>query len=105
MANFYKSADAQRFPDICSQRTHVAPTERYVRSDNAARLLEVSLLQQRARALETEIEHRKGLEQRLRDRERELRDLLGEREGLLAAERTARAEAESANQAKVTSSR
>jgi signal transduction histidine kinase len=100
MANFYRASDAQRFEAICRQHTHVVPTERYVQSDEGARLAEVSQLQQRARALETELEHRHELERRLRERERELRDLLGERDRLLVAERTARADAEAANRAK-----
>src|SRR5437867_2366900 len=66
MDNFYKSADAERFHAICRQHTHVIPTERYTRADKEGRLIEISLLQQRARALEAEIEHRKELEQRLR---------------------------------------
>ncbi|MDB4884211.1 MAG: sensor protein [Gemmatimonadetes bacterium] len=83
MGNFCRASDAEQFQMICAQHTHVAPTERYVEGDAEARLLEVSLLQQRARALEAEIAHREVLEQRLREtvlalqhRERELRDVL-----------------------------
>jgi signal transduction histidine kinase len=93
MGNFYKSSDAERFHTICRQHTHVVPTERYVQADDQARLVEISILEQRARALEAEIEHRKELESRLRE-------LLDERARLLEAERAARAEAESANRAK-----
>jgi PAS domain S-box-containing protein len=83
MANFARAADAEHFGTICAQHTHVVPTERYVQNDDAARLVEISLLQQRARALEAEIEHREVLEQRLREtvitlqeREEDLRDVL-----------------------------
>ena len=100
MGNFYKTDDAERFQEICRHHTHVIPTERYVRADAEARLIEVSVLQQRAHTLEAEIEHRKDLERRLRERERELHELLGEREQLLIAERAARAEAEGASRAK-----
>jgi signal transduction histidine kinase len=114
MGNFYKSSDAQRFEAICREHTHVVPTERYVEADGDARLVEISMLQQRARSLEAEIEHRAKLEQRLRETlgargraeealrrsEQELRAALGDRDRLLDAERAAREEAESANRAK-----
>jgi signal transduction histidine kinase len=100
MGNFYRATDADHFREICRRHTHVAPTERYVRDDDEAYLRDVALLQQRAQALASEIEHRKDLEQRLRDRERELRELLAERERLLLAERIARGEAEAASRAK-----
>ena len=114
MDNFYKSDDAQRFQDICGQHTHVIPTERYTHVDDERRLLEISLLQQRARALEAEVEQRKELEGRLRatleareraeeatrQSERELKAALMERECLLERERAARAQAENADRAK-----
>jgi hypothetical protein len=84
MGNFHETAHATRFQEICCQHTHVVPTEHFVRADAEMRLLEVSLLQQRARSLESEIEHRKDLERRLGDRERELREVLDERDALLA---------------------
>jgi len=52
---------------ICNQHAHVLPTERYMRADDGARLREIALLQQRARALETELERRRALETELRD--------------------------------------
>jgi signal transduction histidine kinase len=93
MGNFYKSADTERFREICRHHTHVIPTERYVEADPQARLIAISILQQRAHALEAEIEHRTELEHRLRE-------LLDERARLLEAERVAREEAEAANRAK-----
>jgi signal transduction histidine kinase len=66
MGNFRTREDAQAFQSVCAVHSHVVPTEKYsqVESDSA-RLLEVSLLQQRAQALEAEIEHRKRVEKEL----------------------------------------
>jgi signal transduction histidine kinase len=52
---------------ICNQHAHVLPTERYMRADDGARLREIALLQQRALALETELERRRALEAELRE--------------------------------------
>jgi signal transduction histidine kinase len=52
---------------ICNQHSHVVPTERFVQMDEEARPREVALLQQRALALETELERRRGLEESLRE--------------------------------------
>jgi signal transduction histidine kinase len=85
MGNFVNAADADGFQRICHAHTQVIPTERYTESDDAARLVEIAVLQQRARTLESEIEHRKELERRLRES--------------LERERAARADAESAREA------
>jgi signal transduction histidine kinase len=109
-----RSADAEVFQQICRQHARVTPTERYAAIDSDARLVEISILEQRARALEAEVEHRKELERRLREaldarrvtedalrsRERELSALLDERQRLLESERLARLEAENATRAK-----
>jgi signal transduction histidine kinase len=72
MGNFYKEGDAAQFFEVCRTHSHVLPTERFSRSDDPnARLREISVLQQRARALESEIAHRKELEAALRDALRE----------------------------------
>jgi PAS domain S-box-containing protein len=90
MSNFYRSTDAEAFQRICAAHTHVVPTETYSAIDESARLLEISRLQQRARAYEAEVAERERVEQRLRDtvlalhireaelreREAELRDVL-----------------------------
>jgi signal transduction histidine kinase len=52
---------------ICNQHTHVVPTERYMQMEDDARSREIALLQQRALALETELERRRALEDSLRD--------------------------------------
>ena len=67
MGNFYRAADAERLREVCRHHTHVIPAEPYSQGDDAARLREIALLQQRARALEAELEHRKELEHRLRE--------------------------------------
>jgi PAS domain S-box-containing protein len=67
MGNFYKDGDREQFQQVCRTHSHVVPAESYVDdSDPAERLRQVSLLQQRALALETELQERKQLEQALR---------------------------------------
>jgi len=67
MGNFYKEAQCEPFERVCHTHSLVMPAEslRHLGSDAQAR--ELSLLQQRAGALEAEIEHRKELETALRD--------------------------------------
>jgi len=107
MGNFYRASHAAAFDRICGTHSQVLPTERFLGADDQTRLREVTILQQRARALETEIEHRDELEQRLRialaakiTAEEDLKRSIADREVLLQRERAARAEAESASRAK-----
>jgi signal transduction histidine kinase len=93
MTNFANASDASNFHEICRQHVRVAPTERYTQADSSERLLEISLLQQRAQALENEVARREKLEL-------QLREALERQEQALVAERAARTEAESANRAK-----
>lgn len=67
MGHFYRASDGERFHDVCRAHTHVLPTEAYSSVDRDAQLREIALLQQRARALESEIERGKKLEAELRD--------------------------------------
>ena len=68
MGNFYKQGDAAKFMEICRTHSHVIPTEEFAQVDDAdARLREISLLQQRAKSLESEIRQRQELEAALRD--------------------------------------
>jgi len=90
MGNFYKEAHTASFQRICAQHAHALPTEEYLEADDADRLRQLAVLQQRARALEAEVKHRIELENALRDtlaqrrlaedalrrREAELRDFL-----------------------------
>jgi signal transduction histidine kinase len=78
----------------------VFPTERYAPADEKSSLLEVARLQQRARALETEIARRAELERQLLDALAEQRRTVTERERLLRLEQAAREAAESANRAR-----
>jgi PAS domain S-box-containing protein len=68
MGNFGKESDAAAFQQVCGAHSHVVPTERFADRDGLAdaRLREIAVLQQRARSLESEIEHRKELEAALR---------------------------------------
>jgi len=67
MGNFYREADEADFRKVCAVHSRAVPAESYPQNaDLDFRLAEVSRLQQRARALEHEIERRKELEQELR---------------------------------------
>lgn len=66
MGGFQAQEDAQVFHDVCTAHAHVSPTEAYTQVQfEEQRLREVAALQQRSRALETEIEHRKRVEKEL----------------------------------------
>jgi signal transduction histidine kinase len=68
MSGFAQREDAADFQQVCRAHGQVMPTEDYLGlADSESRLREVSALQQRARALETEIEHRKTAEAALQD--------------------------------------
>lgn len=67
MGHFYKEGDAGHFQDVCRSHTHVMPAESFAQLDEShAQLREIAVLQQRARSLEHEIQHRKDLERALR---------------------------------------
>jgi CheY-like chemotaxis protein len=66
MGNFRSAGHEKQFQEICDAHTHVAPSESYQAGRNRAdEQRAVALLQQRARALDSEIEDRKR-----KDRER-----------------------------------
>jgi signal transduction histidine kinase len=95
MGNFYKEGDAAHFMEVCRNHTHVIPTESFTQlDDGAARLREISLLQQRARALESEVAHRKELENALRDALRERSRAEEELRASVTREKEARTRAE-----------
>jgi signal transduction histidine kinase len=82
IANFHRAADDVTFQQVCRAHTDVIPTESYPHNEAIDhREREISRLQQRARALETEIGRREQLEEALRDR---LRDLERTKEALRA---------------------
>jgi hypothetical protein len=66
MRHFYRSADTENFLEVCRRHSHVLPTERFTQADDDERGLAISVLQQRARALETELTHRDEIESRLK---------------------------------------
>ncbi|MFP2930217.1 ATP-binding protein [Pyxidicoccus sp. 3LG] len=79
LGNFGDEAHERPFRDVCRAHAHVIPTESYSQlEDPDCRLREVTLLQQRARALEAEIEHRKQVE-------KQLLEALGTRDAFLYA--------------------
>ncbi|HJQ39278.1 MAG TPA: ATP-binding protein [Thermoanaerobaculia bacterium] len=68
MSNFLREADAGAFQDICATHSHVIPTEAYTGAmDDEARLREISILQQRSGALDSEVMRRRKLEHELQD--------------------------------------
>jgi signal transduction histidine kinase len=68
LGNFARGEHARPFLHVCRTHSHVIPTEDYSQiGDSDTRLRHVSLLQQRARALESEIEQRKQVENALRE--------------------------------------
>jgi signal transduction histidine kinase len=68
MGNFYRESHGAQFEQICKAHTHVRPAEGYsLAATDEMRAREITLLQQRARALEAEVEQRKILELALRD--------------------------------------
>lgn len=67
MKRFSGDAHSSGFARICALHTHVLPAESYDdRKDDADKLREIALLQQRARALEAEVAQRKKIENDLR---------------------------------------
>jgi signal transduction histidine kinase len=66
MHAFDQAGHGDVFRDICGAHTHVRPTERYTEVGDDARMREISVLQQRAQALEAEINRRRDLERQLR---------------------------------------
>jgi len=75
MARFADAKHAEPFADLCAAHDRVVPSESYPWDDDA-RAREVARLQQRAVALEAEVQRREALEAQLRAREAELHDFL-----------------------------
>jgi signal transduction histidine kinase len=87
MGNFVGEAHSEGFERMCREHVHVIPTEQYMKaSDEQTRLQEISILEQRARSLESEIEQRKALERKLKT--------------MMMREQAARTEAENASRLK-----
>jgi len=74
MENFQLGGDSGPFDRICAAHTRVIPSERFRQHDVIdARYREIAQLQQRARALASELPRRARAEQLVREREEELR--------------------------------
>jgi signal transduction histidine kinase len=98
MNNFFKQGDAEKFMAVCRNHSHVMPTESFTQlEDPHARLREISLLQQRARSLETELVYRKELEDALRDALRERGRAEDELRACIKREQEARTRAEASD--------
>jgi signal transduction histidine kinase len=65
IGNFHRVEDADAFLEICGHHDHVAPTEQFASLSEDERLRRLVDLEQRARALQTEVEYRRHLEKRL----------------------------------------
>jgi signal transduction histidine kinase len=90
MGNFYSAAHSHQLEQVCNKHGRVIPAESFLYAvEDDARAREICMLQQRARALEAEIEHRKQLELALSE-------ALADRR---LAEEQARAQAEEAERA------
>ena len=63
IGNFYRETDTGRFGEICRQHSTVIPTEMFSGMSDESRGREITFLQQRAAALETEVARRKQLEE------------------------------------------
>jgi signal transduction histidine kinase len=98
MGNFYREGDSEQFMQVCRNHSHVIPTEKFGRADDAhARLREISLLQQRAHALESEIGQRKQLEGALRNALRERTKIEEDLRASVKREKEARLRAEASD--------
>jgi PAS domain S-box-containing protein len=77
MHDFADGAQAHAFEQVCACHSRVMPTESYTALPDAAeRTRAIANLQQKAAVLETEIAHRRQIEQQLSEREQALRELL-----------------------------
>jgi PAS domain S-box-containing protein len=84
IANVRSTEDAKMFEDVCDMHTHAWPSETFSRlGDDASRLRQIVVLEQRAQALEAEVRRREQLERDLKtkqaeleERETELRDFI-----------------------------
>ena len=80
---FASAADSAGFADVCRAHSVVVPTERFTEIGDEERLAAIGMLQQRAKALETEMAKTSRLALRLRlalERERNAREALSRSE-------------------------
>jgi signal transduction histidine kinase/CheY-like chemotaxis protein len=85
MSGFGISTDAQPLLEVCRRHTHVLPTERYASiGAPRERLLMITQLQQKARALEREVQARTAAERVLARQENDLREVGRRKDEFLA---------------------
>jgi len=85
MSSLDRAEDRASFERICKLHSHVLPAESYdEETDPEARRRQIADLQQRARALETEIAERKKLDRALREEQVHLRDANRRKDEFLA---------------------
>lgn len=85
MSLFPQSGDGASFGRICETHSRVIPAESYTAlPGEEERLRAITLLQQKAQALESEIEERKRIEQVLRERNEQLSEALATRDEFLS---------------------
>lgn len=85
MAGFSQADDASWFDAVCAAHTQVVPAESYrAQVGENERLRAVALLQQKAQALETEIDERRRAQAELRQRNQELRAAVAARDEFLS---------------------
>ena len=85
MTLFPQAGDDGLLGQICAAHSHVIPAESYtLLVDDAARGHAITLWQQKAQALATEIEERKKVEQALRERNEELRAAVAARDEFMS---------------------
>ncbi|HKP54201.1 MAG TPA: ATP-binding protein [Chloroflexia bacterium] len=82
---FGRSEDSICIEEICATHSHVLPDESYTSlTTDAARLHAIAILQQKAQALEAEVEERKKTQQALREANQELREAIAARDEFLS---------------------
>jgi signal transduction histidine kinase len=85
MSFFAQPRDGASLGRICEAHSRVIPAESYTSLEgDQERLRAITILQQKARALESEIEERKRVEQALRERNEELRAAVAARDEFLS---------------------
>jgi len=84
MSAFQRGEHGESFRKICGEHTHVIPDESYTSLVNdEQRLRSITLLQQKAQALETEMAERRQVEEALRRTQAELESLVEQRTNAL----------------------
>lgn len=85
LSYFTRGEDGGPIARICAEHTHVIPTESFTSlMTDGQRLQTVAQLQQKALALETEVEERKRAQQELSERNQELRAAISARDEFLS---------------------